>query len=131
MSQRVCLSTYILYISLHAAYCYRFNILLQLATKDACAQNILAHEALYKVSQLLDQFKQGLKKVDMLRLVQAFPDLYIALLTFSGDISAEDVLGALYVDETETELELGDQLILQFLHRYVQECSDTGMCDSM
>ena len=67
----------------------------------------------------------------MLRLVQAFPDLYIALLTFSGDISAEDVLGALYVDETETELELGDQLILQFLHRYVQECSDTGMCDSM
>ena len=98
---------------------------LQLATKDACAQNILAHEALYKVSPLLDQFKQGLKKVDMLRLVQAFPDLYIALFTFSGDVSAEDMAEALYVDEAETEPEQGDQLVLQFLHRYVRECSDT------
>ena len=30
------------------------------------------------------------------------------------------------MDQTETELEPGDQLVLQFLHRYVGECSDTG-----
>jgi hypothetical protein len=58
--------------------------------------------------------------------VQAFPDLNIALFTFSGDVSAEDVAEALYVDEAETEPEQGNQLVLQFLHRYVQECSDTG-----
>ena len=98
-----------------------------MSTKDAIAQNIMEHEALFSITKLLDQFKDGLRKMNALRLVQNFPELCVGLFTFSGTITPDEVLDALYVDETETLVQPSDNVTLAFLHRYVRSCSDGGV----
>lgn len=66
-------------------------------------QEILAHEAIYKVAKLLDQFCQGLDAVQIYLpdLVCAFPMVFSPLFTYSGDIDAEEVAEGIFVhDET-------------------------------
>ena len=58
----------------------------------------MQHESLYKISNLLDQFKDGLNAVNVLTLVKIFPQ---QMFTYSGEIRNEEVLQALYVNEDE------------------------------
>ena len=44
-------------------------ILMQMATKDAVAQEIVAHEGIYKAAKLLDQFCDGLQALRLLSLM--------------------------------------------------------------
>jgi hypothetical protein len=39
--------------------------MLKVTTKDIIAQQVLTHEAIYKIAKLLDQFCEGLKKLHM------------------------------------------------------------------
>ena len=73
-----------------------------MSTKDTVAQNVFTHMALYRLSPLLDQMASGLKKSGVLRMVQAFPDLYAQLFLYCGRLSAEDVLQAVCVDEEQS-----------------------------
>ena len=61
----------------------------------------MQHEALYKLSPLLDQFKEGLCKMAVLRPVQQFPQLFLPLFTFTGNVSSEEVIAAIYPDPDE------------------------------
>ena len=88
-------------------------------------QDISCHEVLFKASKLLDQFCEGTKQVQVLELVRAYPDLFVHLFTFTGDLVAEDVMDAVYV-HSDTQLYLGNKLILSFLKHYIQECSQEG-----
>ena len=99
---------------------------MQMQSKDSVAQNLLTHEALYRISPLLDQIAQGLKKGGMLRGIQDFPYLYAPLLLYTGEVSATDVLEAIYVDEEETDVQQGDGITLAFLRRFVQDCDGDG-----
>ena len=69
---------------------------------------------MYKISKLLDQFIEGMKKLPhILQLVQAYPDLFTKLFTFTGDVTARDVLDALFVHEG-TQLRLSDEMLVDF-----------------
>ncbi len=54
-----------------------------MTTKYAIVQDILSHEALFRISKLLDQFKDGLKKTPALKLILAFPGAIYVL--WEGD----------------------------------------------
>ena len=47
---------------------------------------------------------------------------FLSTCSPTGDLVAEDVLDAVYV-HSDTQLYPGDELILSFLKRYIQECS--------
>ncbi len=97
---------------------------LQVSTKELVAQNIVTHEAIYNPSKILDQFGEGLKKLPAVyQLMKAFPDLFLPLFTYSGNIEAEDVIDALFVPK-DTIVEKG---LLQFLEQYLLSCSQEGM----
>ena len=89
------------------------------------AQEILTHEAIFKISKLLDQFYEGLKKLRILQLIRAFPDLFAPLFTFTGDISSEMVSEALFIKD-ESDLHPGDRKILGFLQTFIHACDQTG-----
>ena len=83
----------------------------------------MQHQSLYKISNLLDQFKDGLNAVNVLTLVETFPQQMLGLFTYSGEIRNEEVLQALYVNEDEDL----DSVTLEFLHRYICNLSKEGM----
>lgn len=83
-------------------------------SEDSVAQNVLTHEALYRITPLLDQISAGLMKGDMMCSIQCFPHVYAALLIYTGELSTADILEAIYVDEQETEFQLGDSITLAF-----------------
>ena len=66
-----------------------------------------------------------MKKVNVLPLVRAYPGLFVHLFTFTGDLVAEEVLDAVFV-HSDTQLYPGDELLLTFLKRYIQECNREG-----
>ena len=96
-----------------------------MSTKDIVAQEILAHEAIYKIAKLLDQFCDGLKAVQLLDLVRAFPVVFSPLFTYSGDIDGREVAESLFVDE-ETELTRQNEIVMDFLHKYLLKCTNEG-----
>ena len=55
----------------------RIYILTQLSTKSLIAQDIATYEGLYKITHLLDQFCDGLKKAGILEIIRAFPSPYL------------------------------------------------------
>ena len=98
-----------------------------MSTKDLVAQEVLAHETVYKISKLLDQLCDGMKTLPVLRLLRAFPDLFLSLFTYTGRICSADVLEAIYVHD-DTHLVHTDALVLSFLKQYIQESDDNGEC---
>ena len=95
-------------------------------SKESIAQNILAYYALFRLTPLLDQLVMGLKKSGILRAVQTFPSLYASLFMYTGEVTVDDVLEAVYVDESETEKEPEDDVTLAFLKRFIQESDKIG-----
>jgi len=96
-----------------------------MSTKDVVAQNIFAHDALYRRSILLDQFSHGLKEVGLLQLLKAFPNKMSKLFIYSGDLSPEDVSEAVYV-ENEANLERNDSYVLSLFHSYICTLNSAG-----
>lgn len=65
-------------------------------SKDIVAQNIIAHDALYRRAALLDQFSKGLKEMGLLQLIKVFPTVMLSLFVFTGKLSTDEVLEAIY-----------------------------------
>ena len=89
------------------------------------AQDLIAHEAIYKPSKLLDQFTEGLKKLPVYNLMERFPEQFLPLFTYTGNITADDVVDALYVHK-DTEMQPDDELTMKFLKRYLFQCDQEG-----
>ena len=94
-----------------------------MGTKDAIAQEIITHEAIYKVAKLLDQFCDGLQAVHLLALIRAFPAVFSQLFTFTGDIDASEVVDGLYA---ETQLTAENEIIMGFLRKFILQSSKEG-----
>lgn len=64
---------------------------------------IISYEAVYKLSKLLDEIQQGLKDVGIMKLLRAFPELLLKLLTSASKLCAADVLAAVCIPEGTSE----------------------------
>ena len=89
-------------------------------------QNIMAQDALYKRAILLDQFKEGLRKVGIFQLIAMFLEETSGLFVYKGVLTSEDVCNALYVED-EDDLDHENELVLNFLLRYVNTLSEEGI----
>ena len=85
-----------------------------MATKDAIAQNIMAHDALYKRAILLDQFQEGLKTDGIFQLISLFPEEMSGLFVYQGVLTSEDVRRALYIEDQD-ELDVENEVVFNFL----------------
>ena len=92
------------------------------------AQQVVTHEVIYKMTNLLDQFCE--EKLRILQLIHAFPQLYAPLSTLLGDISTEDVSEAAFIKD-ETELHPEDRVLLGFLQTFIQICDQGGKFQSL
>ena len=81
----------------------------------------MKHEGLYKLSTLLDQFKEGLRAANILSLLESYPKEFASMFTFSGDIEAADVIEALYTTGEK------DEVTIKFLHQYILNLSQEGI----
>ena len=89
------------------------------------AQEILTHEAIYKIPKLLDQFCEGLRKLNILQLLKAFPHLLAPLFIFTSDIFPEVVSEAIFIRD-ETALHSEDREVLGFLQTFIGTCDQAG-----
>jgi hypothetical protein len=97
-----------------------------MSTKDVIAQHIFVYDALYRRSSLLDQFQQGLKHMGVLEVIEVFPEEMSKLFTYTGEITTEEVLEAVYM-ETETEGLLdGDAFVFSLFQSYLKKLSPSG-----
>ena len=76
---------------------------------------------------MLDQFKDGLKEVGILTVIQKFPQLFVHFFTFTGNVTSEDVIAALYVDEDDVI----DTVLMALTSKYVGDLSTEGMWSSI
>ena len=90
--------------------------------KDVIAQSVMQHEGLYKLSVLLDQFKDGLKKTNIEKLIENYPKELAPLFICSGEVRAIDVIEALYMRKDRM-----DQVSMELLHQYISSLSQQGM----
>ena len=95
-------------------------ILMQMATKDAVAQEIIAHEGIYKAAKLLDQFCDGL-----LSLMRAFPVVFAPLFTFTGEIDVAEVVDGLYVGD-EVFLTPDNEVMMEYLRKFILQSDKKG-----
>ena len=92
------------------------------SNRHEVAQSIMQHEGLFRISELLDQFKEGLKQRKILSTVQNFPEQFSVLFTFVGSITSDRVTNALCTREFDNT----DTMTMGFLHRYIHELSEKG-----
>lgn len=118
-------TVFVLYLKLVSSLLYEHHNNAQVTTKDGIAQELLAYEALFRISTLLNHFKEGLRKTGMLKLIMAFPDLFEHLFTYSGVLTATDVLCAVYVDSGD-ELAPTESIVLHYLQQYLRNSSEEG-----
>ena len=85
----------------------------------------MAHDALYKRAILLDQFKEGLKKIGIFQLIAMFPEEMSGLFIYQGVLTSDDVCGALYLED-EDDLDAENEIVFNFLLRYVDTLSEEG-----
>lgn len=93
-------------------------------TKDIVAQHIFIYDALYRRSVLLNQFKEGLMVVGLLQLIQAFPIKLSTLFTYTGDVSTEEVLEAVYMEGEN--IIAGDEFVFSLFQEYLKTLKASG-----
>lgn len=98
---------------------------LQLSTKSLIAQDIATYEGLYKITHLLDQFCDGLKKAGLLEVIRMFADEFLPLFVYKK-LTAADVLAAVYVSP-EQKNNPENEMLLGYFNRFILECDETGM----
>lgn len=91
-------------------------------TKDVVAQSVMQHEGLYKLSVLLDQFKEGLRRANMENLIMNYPKEFAPFFVFSGEIKATDVIKTLYMGKGRT-----DPVSMGLLQQYISNLSQQGI----
>ena len=89
--------------------------------KDVIAQSVMQHEGLYKLSVLLDQFKDGLRRTNVEKLIENYPKEFAPLFICSGEIRATDVIEALYMRKDRT-----DPVSMGLLQQYIYKLSQQG-----
>lgn len=87
------------------------------------AQDIATYEGLYKITHLLDQFCDGLKKAGILEIIRAFPDEFLPLFVYKK-LTAIDVLAAIYMSPEQRSCE--QETLLGYFHQFILECDETG-----
>ena len=80
----------------------------------------MQHEALFKISKLLDQFKDGLNQAKMLKIIQNFPERFSPLFICEGSVTADNVISALCTSDRDT-------ITVGFLHQYIRALSEKGI----
>lgn len=98
-----------------------------MSTKDSVAQDVMTYEGLYKVAPFLDQIATGLRSGGLLQSIQSYPLLFAPLFMNTGEVTVDDVLQAIYVDEDETEMRPPEHIAIGFLQRFVTESDTTSM----
>ena len=76
---------------------------------------------------MLDQMIDGMKACGVMKLFSQFPKICVPLLTYSGEVASEAVSAAMYVDEETTVMQPGDEIVLLFLHQFIQTATESGM----
>ncbi|XP_019858580.1 PREDICTED: uncharacterized protein LOC109586805 [Amphimedon queenslandica] len=95
------------------------------STKNIIVQNIITYEALFKHSNLLDQFVEGLKATSLYPLLRAFPALFQPLFTFT-ELTSEEVQKSLIFPNEESFI-AQESIILRYLKKYIDECDSEGL----
>ena len=90
-----------------------------MATKDAVAHSMIAYDSLYRRSPLLDQFSEGVKEMGLMALIKAFPTEMSPFFNATGELSVEEVLEALWV-ENEADMSAADKFIVHLFQRYIK-----------
>lgn len=98
---------------------------LQLSNRDAVAQNIIMDAAIVKPARLLDQLKEGLEVLGVLKGIQHFPEACAPFSVHTGKPEASDVINTLRLSENES-LSTSQELLIQKLKAFIQECSPQG-----
>lgn len=86
----------------------------------------MAQDALYKRAILLDQFKEGLRKVGIFQFIAMFPEEMSGPFIYQGVLTSEDVCNALYVED-EDDLDQENELVFNFLLCYINTLSEEGI----
>ena len=86
----------------------------------------MAHDALYKRAVLLDQLKEGLRKVGIFQLIATFPEEMSGLFIYEGVLTSDDVCGALCVED-EDDPDPENEIVFNFLLRYVDSLSEEAI----
>ena len=63
--------------------------------------------------------------VHLLDLVRVFPVLFSPLFTYSGEIDPRDIADGLFVDDG-TELTRQNEIVMEFLNKYILKCTNKG-----
>ena len=91
-----------------------------MSNKDIIGQHIICYDAVERVSKLLDQMCEGLANLGVLKVIRAFPDLFVHLFTYTASVSCQDVI--------DFGQNLGhDHVIVTHLKRFLGQLSEEGM----
>ena len=91
-----------------------------MSNKDMIGQEVVCYEAVGKISKLLDQIGEGLRTLEVIRVMRRFPELFVPLFTYTASISAEEVLDAVHADENMMP---EDRVTMAHLNRWISEAS--------
>ena len=91
-----------------------------MSNKDVIAQCIITYEAVERISKSLDQLCEGLRNLGLLDVIRAFPHLFLSIFVFSGTVTSQDVIDAVYMPDPV------NRTILAHLKRYIVSLSEDG-----
>lgn len=81
----------------------------------------MSFDSVGRISKLLDQFCDGLKSLNLLPVMRAFPAVFISLFTYTR-FSSEDVKEALCFDDGFPV----DSVAVSHLNDFIEDASEEG-----
>ena len=97
-----------------------------MTNKDMIGQEVLVFDAIASVAKLLDQLCDGLRSLGVLRVMRAFPELFLHLFTYTACVTSSEVLESVYLDEEKTDVEPCDTVVMSHLNRFISEATEEG-----
>ncbi len=83
----------------------------------------MAYDSITRISRMLDQFADGLQTMGLLKLIRSFPDVFLPLFVYTGNVSPVEVADAIFVDR---DLSADQQKAMAHLHQYIGKASQKG-----
>ena len=99
---------------------------MQISSKDVIAQEIFKYQAIGRISKILDQLADGLSHLGVMKIVRCFPILCLPLLSYTVNVSPEDVSEAVYVEDEENLLP-SDAVSFTFVKKFINESTEDSM----
>lgn len=96
-----------------------------MSSKDVIAQEVLAYEAIGRISKILDQFVDRLRSLGILQAMRSFPELFVHLFTYTANVTPVDVLDTFKCDDN---LDPCNSITYNHLKRFIMEASEDGRC---